>query len=120
MLAVESDTGGFAPHGFRTTARDKAAAANVVRHVAEIASLLQPLHATRVLDSEGGTDVEPMTPAGVPQAGLWVDMHTYFDYHHTDADTLDKVDPQQLADDVAAVAVLAYIVADLPGRIDAP
>ena len=59
-----------------------------------------------------------MEPAGVPQVGLDVDNRTYFDIHHTEADTLDKVDPEQLADDVAAVAVLAYIAADLPTRLD--
>ncbi|MEO6772373.1 MAG: M20/M25/M40 family metallo-hydrolase [Kofleriaceae bacterium] len=120
VLAVEHDTGGFAPQGFRAEHRDKAAAQRMVARIAEIASLLQPLHATRVRESEGGTDIAPMQAAGVPQVGLWVDMSTYFDYHHTDADTLDKVDPQLISDDVAAVAVLAYVVADLPGRVDAP
>jgi Zn-dependent M28 family amino/carboxypeptidase len=61
-----------------------------------------------------------MADGGVPLVGLDVDGRHYFDYHHTDADTLDKVDPQQLADDVAAIAVLAYIAADLPDRLDAP
>jgi len=55
----------------------------------------------------------------VPQVGLWVDGRHYFDYHHTDADTLDKVDPQELADCVATVAVIAYIAADMPDRLDA-
>ena len=59
-----------------------------------------------------------MQPLGVPQVGLDVDNRTYFDIHHTEADTLDKVDPAQLADDVAAVAVLAYIAADAPERLD--
>jgi carboxypeptidase Q len=120
VLAVEDDTGGFAPQGFRAAHHDKEAAKRVVARIAEIASLLQPLHATRVREGGGGTDIEPMEAAGVPQVGLSVDMHTYFDYHHTDADTLDKVDPQMISDDVAAMAVLAYVVADLPGRVDAP
>ena len=59
-----------------------------------------------------------MEASGVPMIGLDVDNRTYFDIHHTEADTLDKVDPAQLADDVAAVAVLAYIAADLPDRLD--
>jgi carboxypeptidase Q len=120
VLAVEDDTGGFAPQGFRADHHDKEAAKRVVARIAEIASLLQPLHATKVREGGGGTDIEPMEAAGVPQVGLSVDMHTYFDYHHTDADTLDKVDPQMISDDVAAMAVLAYVVADLPGRVDAP
>ena len=85
-----------------------------------IASLLAPIGATRVRAGHSGADVGPMEPGGVPLVGLEVDNRAYFDYHHSAADTLDKVDPQQLADDVAAVAVLAYVVADLPGRIDAP
>ena len=120
VLAVESDSGGFAPQGFRATHKDPEAASRVVARIAEIATLLQPIHATRVKQGDGGTDVEPMEAAGVPQVGLSVDTSTYFDYHHTDADTLDKVDPQELADDAVAMAVLAYVVADLPDRIDAP
>jgi carboxypeptidase Q len=120
VLAVESDTGGFAPQGFRATHKDPAAASRMVARIAEIATLLQPIHATRVKQGDAGTDVEPMEAAGVPQVGLAVDTSTYFDYHHTDADTLDKVDPQELADDAVAMAVLAYVVADLPDRIDAP
>jgi carboxypeptidase Q len=61
-----------------------------------------------------------MKPAGVPQVSLDVDNRTYFDYHHTAADTLDKVKPDDIADMVAATAVLAYVVADLPDRVDAP
>ena len=71
-------------------------------------------------EGHGGADIGPMAPAGVPTVGLDTDGRTYFDIHHTDADTLDKVDPPALADDVAAVAVLAYVVADMPDRVDAP
>ena len=120
VMALESDSGGFAPQGFMVGDEDPAAAKRLVDRVAAIATLLGGIRATRVRDSGGGgTDVEPMKPAGVPQVGLWVDTRHYFDYHHTDADTLDKVDPQELADCVAAVAVIAYIAADLPDRLDA-
>jgi hypothetical protein len=74
----------------------------------------------RVVDGEGGADISPMVASGVPEVGLVVDNRTYCDIHHTEADTLDKVDPQALADDVAAVATLAYVVADMPDRLDAP
>jgi len=73
-----------------------------------------------VITGFAGTDVSPMISAGVPALELLTDNRTYFDIHHTEADTLDKVDPQQLADDVAAVAVLAYVVADMPDRLAAP
>ncbi|MFT3693516.1 MAG: M20/M25/M40 family metallo-hydrolase [Kofleriaceae bacterium] len=120
VLAVESDTGGFTPLGFSVSAKDEAGTRRAVQRVAEIASLLQPIHASRVVEGGHETDIAPLGAAGVPQAGLDVDVSTYFDYHHTDADTLDKVDPQQLADDAVAMAVLAYVVADLPFRLDEP
>ena len=55
----------------------------------------------------------------VVAVGLDVRGSSYFDYHHTEADTLDKIDPAILADDVAAIAVFAYVAADLPTRLDA-
>ncbi|TMQ14891.1 MAG: M20/M25/M40 family metallo-hydrolase [Deltaproteobacteria bacterium] len=119
VLAVESDSGGFAPRGFsvqtKPEVRDR-----VKARVADIAALLRLISATRVTAGHGGADIEPMGPAGVPMVGLDTDGRTYFDIHHTEADTLDKVDPQALADDVAAVAALAYVVADMPERVDAP
>ena len=58
--------------------------------------------------------------ASVPALGLWTDNRTYFDIHHTEADTFDKVDPAMISDDAAAIAVIAYVVADMPGRLDDP
>jgi len=119
VLAVESDSGGFAPRGFSVQAKPEVQD-RVRARIAEIASLLGTIDATRVTVGHGGADIGPMVPAGVPTLGLVTDGRTYFDIHHTDADTLDKVDPAALADDVAAVAALAYVVADMPDRVDAP
>ena len=119
VLAVESDSGGFAPRGFSVQAKPDVTD-RVRARVIQIASLLGAISATRVTVGHGGADIGPMVPAGVPTLGLDTDGRTYFDIHHTDADTLDKVDPQALADDVAAVAALAYVVADMPDRVDAP
>ncbi len=113
VLALESDSGGFAPRGFGTGDKPE-----LLANLTDLASLLAPIHATRVTKGHGEADIAPLAPAGVPLIGLDVDSRTYFDYHHTESDTLDKVDPQQLADDVAAVALVAYIAADLPGRLD--
>jgi len=118
VLAVESDSGGFSPVGFDTGAKDPEAAKHLRAHVTDIATLLRAIGVRKVGDGHGGSDIGPMEPLGVPQVGLDVDNRTYFDIHHTEADTLDKVDPAQLADDVAAVAVLAYIAADAPERLD--
>jgi len=46
-----------------------------------------------------------------------MDSSTYFDYHHSQADTLDKVRPEDLRRDIAAVAIIAYVVADMPDRL---
>lgn len=117
VMALESDSGGFAPRGFSVSARPEVQA-QVNAKLTEIAALIGGLGPLRVHTGHAGTDVSPMAPAGVPVLELDVDNRTYFDIHHTDADTLDKVDPQQLADDVAAVAALVYVVADLPERLD--
>ena len=58
-----------------------------------------------------------MRSAGVPQLGHRVDGAHYFDYHHTHADTLDKVVPDELSGNVAMMAVAAYVLADMPGRL---
>jgi carboxypeptidase Q len=55
-----------------------------------------------------------MAKAGVPAFGLMVDSRPYFHYHHTPADTLDKVPPRDLQEDAAAMAVMAYAIANLP------
>ena len=54
---------------------------------------------------------------GVPGMGLRVDGERYFWYHHTEADTIDKLDPREMAECVAAMAVMAYVVADMEERL---
>lgn len=82
----------------------------------EIAKLLAPIGVERG-DNEagGGADLIPMAPARVPVAGLGQDGTYYFDWHHTANDTLDKIDPKDLDQNVAAWAALAYAVAEMPG-----
>lgn len=119
VFAVEADGGGFSPRGFTVEVADPARAARTQTRIASIAKLLAPLGVTpaNVTLGHSGADLTPLIPAGVPGAGFVTANEAYFDVHHTEADTLDKVDPQQLADGVAAIAVLAYVVADLPGRL---
>ena len=54
---------------------------------------------------------------GVPGMGLSVDGTKYFWYHHSDADTVDKLNPDEVALCVATMAVMAYVVADMPDRL---
>ena len=108
--AIESDAGAAAPTGFTTTLKGDALAALEKRIVP-----LKTLGAA-TLDSqaETGADTSPLIEAGVPGFGFVPDPLHYFDYHHTPADTLDKVDPKELAQDSAAIAALAWILADQP------
>lgn len=60
-----------------------------------------------------GADIGPLTPKGVPSFAPWFDTRTYFNYHHTAADTFDKIDPKELARVGSFMAVLAYGLANL-------
>jgi carboxypeptidase Q len=111
VMAMESDGGVFQPKGFAFAGSDSAAAL-----VREAASLLESIGATAVeqVDQSPEADIGPLVEEGVPGIGLQVDGTRYFWYHHTDGDTLDKLDPVEVARCVAAMAVMAYVVADLP------
>lgn len=67
---------------------------------------------TGVPETQGGADIGPIVQAGVPVFGLKQDGLRYFDLHHTADDTLDKIDPEQLRQNVAAWAALVWLVAD--------
>ena len=62
-------------------------------------------------------DIGPIMQRGVPGMGLNDDGTRYFWYHHSDADTVDKLDPREVARCVAAMAVMSYVVADLPQQL---
>ena len=82
----------------------------------ELAKLLTPLGVERGdNEAEGGADLSPMAPARVPLVGLSQDGTYYFDLHHTANDTLDKIDPKDLDQNVAAWAAVAYAAAEMPG-----
>ncbi|MBL8623845.1 MAG: M20/M25/M40 family metallo-hydrolase [Myxococcales bacterium] len=109
VALLETDNGGFAPRGFRIQTHGDVA---LRARLDEAAQLLAPLGATTLEEDDADADVSPLVEAGALGLGLAVDGRTYFDVHHTAADTLDKVDPQVLADGVAAIAVMAYVLAD--------
>jgi len=109
VAGMESDSGVFSPRGFGFTGSDEAF--SVVR---EIGRILEPIGAGEITRGGGGADIGPMMELGMPGMGLNVDETRYFWYHHTNADTLDKLDPDEVARCVAAMAVMAYVIADLP------
>jgi carboxypeptidase Q len=109
VLAMESDAGVFRPSGFGFTGSDRA-----FEIVTEVGRLLERIGSGTIGRGGGGADIGPLMRTGVPGMGLEVDGTRYFWYHHTDADTLDKLDPEEVALCVATMAVMAYVVADLP------
>ena len=112
VMALEADTGGFAPRGWRVNGSP-----TVLKNIRDLLTLAEALGAMEAKTGYAGADIGPLTKAGVPGLGLWMETKHYFDYHHTEADTLDKVNPKDLAKDVALVALTAYVVADMPGRL---
>ncbi|MGZ8780432.1 MAG: M20/M25/M40 family metallo-hydrolase [Thermoanaerobaculia bacterium] len=108
IAAIETDAGVAPPVGFITTLEGKS-----LEDMQRRASALNRIAPMRFISSKHtGADTSPLTDAGVPGFGFVPDPRHYFDYHHSAADTLDKVDPKALTQDTAAVAALAYILAD--------
>jgi carboxypeptidase Q len=113
VLMLESDGGVFRPFGFGFTGNDGAR-----QTVKSIATLLSGIAADQITGGGGGADIGPsVQEAHIPSMSLEVDGAKYFLIHHTPADTIDKIDPIEMAKCAAAVAVMAYVVADLPQRI---
>jgi carboxypeptidase Q len=110
VAAIESDSGAAHPLGFD------------IRMTPRAAELLRPVLA--ILQSFGGNvamptsyapgaDIAPMSEAGVPALGIMQDGRTYFNYHHSAADTLDKIVPAELRENAAAMAVMGYALASM-------
>ncbi|HET6527679.1 MAG TPA: M28 family metallopeptidase, partial [Balneolaceae bacterium] len=90
VLAIESDGGVFKPLGFGFGGSDEA-----YKIVSEISKLLEPIGADKMVRGGGGADIGPLMREGVPGMGLLVDGTRYFWYHHSVADTIDKLDPEE-------------------------
>ena len=112
VLMFESDSGVFKPTGFGFTGSDSA------RHtIKEIATLLEEIGAHTIGASGSEADIGPsVQAAGIPALSLDV-AGNYFLIHHTPADTVDKIDPRDMSTAAAAIAVMAYVVADMPQRL---
>jgi Zn-dependent M28 family amino/carboxypeptidase len=108
VAAIETDAGAAAPTGFNTTLKGDALEAMNTR-----TKVLDRVGAHRFeFAAETGADTSFLIESGVTGFGLIPDPLHYFDYHHTPADTLDKVDPKELAQDTAAVAALAWTISN--------
>ena len=117
ILAIESDSGVYRPLGIGLAAK---ATPQARSNMTEIAKLLTGIRADRVAPAGGGADIGPIMREGVVGASLNVDGSRYFDIHHTASDTLDKIDPRDLAHCIATMAVVAYTVADMPMPLSGP
>ena len=110
VAALEADTGAGRAKGYTLDAGPGADEA--LREL--IAPALSPIGAARVRTGGGGADISTLGPAGVPLMALDQDMTRYFDWHHTMADTLDKVDPSELQHATAALAATTWLLAESP------
>jgi hypothetical protein len=109
FAAMETDGGADHPLGINIKARPE-----VKKMLAPVAAILQESGAgTLNLVEHCGADIKPLEEAGVPAFSPIQDSRFYFNYHHTAADTLDKIVPKELAHNSAVVAVLAYALANM-------
>ncbi len=113
QLAFEVDFGVFEPLGYGFQGSKEA-----MEMLKPIADLMSPMREMHLREGSFGTvDIGPLYREGVPIMGLDVVTDKYFWYHHSLKDTVDKLDPDEVAECVAAVAVMAFIVADMPERL---
>ena len=110
VAAIESDSGAAHPLGFNV--RMSTAAADLLRPAMNV---LASFGTTAVQPSSypPGADIAVISEAGVPALGLEQDGRIYFNYHHTAADTLDKIVPSELRENGAAMAVMGYALATM-------
>jgi carboxypeptidase Q len=108
-LAIESDSGVFQPTGFGFLGSGRG-----MEIIQGVGKLLDPIGSGNIAKGCRGADVLKLVRGGVPVMHLEVDRKKYFWFHHTDADTIDKLVPAEFNRCVAAMAVMAYVIADLP------
>src|SRR5579885_2562041 len=107
IAAIEMDGGAETPVGFGVSG-------SLFSRAAEIGKLLDSIGAGAIMRGGGGADIAPLMRDGGPGLALRTTGEHYFDWHHTAADTVDKVDPEDLRRCTAAMAVMAYVLADMP------
>jgi hypothetical protein len=106
--AIESAQGAGHPTG-----RVFSGKAELEQWLQPVTQVLLPIGAATLTPaSETGADIEFLSDAGVPAFAPNQDSRFYFDYHHTPADTFDKVNPQELNENAAVMAVTAFALAD--------
>ncbi len=112
VMMLEADDGLFPPVSFGITGNARARDT-----VTAIASLLKSVGADRVTAGGGGSDIDPSVQAANIPGMSYNGTGDYFLYHHTQADTVDKIDPALVSRAAGAIAVMTYVIADMPGRL---
>lgn len=112
VIGIESDAGAFTPTGFGFTGSERA-----MPYLKEIGTLLEPIRPAKLAWGCRGADVMQLLVGGVPATHLEVDRGRYFWFHHTDADTIDKLSSKEIQECVAYMAVMAFVIADMPERL---
>jgi len=112
VAAIEMDGGAEKPVGFGISANGDLPA--ILARARDIGGLLDRIDAASVQLGGGGADIAPIMVEGVPGLALRTVGTHYFDWHHSRADTLDKVKLEDLRANIAAMAVMAYVLADMP------
>jgi len=109
FAAMETDSGAGHPIGINIKGKFE-----IKKLLAPVLAILQESGTSGTNFSEHiGADIEPLEKAGVPAFSPIQDSRFYFNYHHTAADTLDKIVPKELAENSAVVAVAAYALANM-------
>ena len=112
VAAIEMDGGAEKPAGFGISSPGDSPAA--LAKVREIGRLLDRIDAGFIQPGGGGADIAPLMRDGVPGLAVRTTGTRYFDWHHSRADTTDKVKLEDLRANIAAMAVMAYVLADMP------
>ena len=123
VAAIEMDGGAERPVGFGLGMRfgdqdaSDAAYEQALSILTQIGARLDGIDTSLMKRGGGGADIGPLMNEGVPGMSLRTVGEHYFDWHHTEADTLDKVDPVNFRKAIATLGVTAYILADMPGTL---
>jgi carboxypeptidase Q len=113
VFALESDSGVFEPASLGFTGSPAARSA-----IRDIGMLLVPLGLADIVAGGGGADVGPIAQAGnSPTMAYLGNPARYFQIHHTPADTVERIAPQEVSKAAAAIAVMAYVIAEMPDRL---
>jgi hypothetical protein len=118
IAAIEMDGGAEKPTGFGISGRGDAQA--LLGKIRDIGKLLERIDAGSIQSGGGGADIAPLMKDGVPGLAVRTVGTHYFDWHHSPADTADKVKPEDLRANIAAMAVMAFILADMPDTLRTP